>query len=324
MKDKIIIGIDGGASKTSGVVFNDKGKTIAYDFCLGTNLSIDGRKSSNRVIELINKLLKKVDIDSRDVSAIGIGLAGASNQTGREMLFGLLDNIGLSDRTIITNDIESIYKFIWSSYNGILLNVGTGVICTAEKDNNFIKVAGNGHENGDIGSGYWIGKEAIIEIGLNNSDISNENSIEVLNALLKYYQCQNYDDLIDKINTSDEKIAMIASSAKTIILLAEQGNELGINIVQQATRMISEYIIQIRDTMGYGSNNIILGGNGSVLRNNYFRNELNNALSFDFNDIKWVFLDISPAYAPGVLSARLRSIKINKKDLNKNPLKVEN
>ena len=42
------------------------------------------------------------------------------------------------------------------------------VICTAKKDNNFIKVAGKGHENGDIGSGYWLGREALIEIGLNN------------------------------------------------------------------------------------------------------------------------------------------------------------
>ena len=50
MKDKIIIGIDGGASKTTGVLFSSSGKTLAYQTCQGTNLSIDEESASNRVL----------------------------------------------------------------------------------------------------------------------------------------------------------------------------------------------------------------------------------------------------------------------------------
>ena len=322
MKDKIIIGIDGGASKTSGVLFNDKGKTICHAITLGTNLSIDEMISAKRVINLINTLLKKAQVEAKDVSAIGIGLAGASNENGRDILFGLLDNLGLSEKAILTNDIDSVYDFIWSNQKGILLNVGTGVICTAKKDGKFIRVAGKGHNNGDIGSGYWIGKEILIEVGLKNS-ASYESNHEILPYLLKRHQAKDYDDLIVKIDKNDERIPMIASFAEDVIQLAKSGNELARDIVQQATRMIAEYIVEVRDVMEYGDNDIILAGNGSVLRNDYFRKELNNALSFDFNQIKWIFLDISPAYAPGVLSARLKSIKINRKSLNVNPLKIE-
>ena len=114
----------------------------------------------------------------------------------------------------------------------------------------------------------------------------------------------------------------ISRIAKKVISLASQGNELGIEIVQKATRIIAEYIIELRDIMEYGNKEIILGGNGSVLKNDYFRKELKNALSFDFNDIKWIFLDISPAYTSGLLSARLKSIDIDKKSLNGNPIKI--
>ena len=126
--------------------------------------------------------------------------------------------------------------------------------------------------------------------------------------------------MISKINDNEDKIAFIASFAKDVILLAEKKNEIAVGIIQESTRVISDYIIQLRDSLNYGNKDIILGANGSILKNDYFRYELNNALSFDFNDINWIFLDISPAYAPGILSARLKSIKINKKDLlNNNP-----
>jgi len=319
MKDKIIIGIDGGGSRTSGVIFNDRGETIAHESCLGSNLSVDEVKSSNRVMSLINKLLEKAKISLRDISAIGIGLAGASNKNGRDRLFGLLDNLNLSDKTLITNDIDSIYEFIWNTREGILVNVGTGVICVAKKDNSFIRVAGKGHDNGDIGSGYWIGKEALIEIGLRNPDDS-ENK-ELLLHFLNRSGASNYDSLISDINESDDKVAIIASFAEDVILLAEQGNEFSRTLVQYATRMIAEYIIEIRDIIEYGNENIILAGNGSVLKNDYFRKELKNALSFDLNEVKWIFLDISPAYTSGLLSARLKGIDIDKKLFNNNPVK---
>ena len=73
-----------------------------------------------------------------------------------------------------------------------------------------------------------------------------------------------------------------------------------------------EFIKQLRTKF---PNKIIIAGNGSILKNNYFRSELNNALTFDFEEIKWIFLDISPAYTSGILSARLKGFEINKKSL---------
>ena len=63
---------------------------------------------------------------------------------------------------------------------------------------------------------------------------------------------------------------MIASLAEDVIQLGKSGNELARDIIQQATRMIAEYIIEVRDLMKYGDNDIMLAGNGSVLRNDYF------------------------------------------------------
>ena len=317
MKSKYFIGIDGGATKTIGVLFNQEGKTLCSYTELGTNLSVNEEKSVERILDLINKLIENSKIRIEDIGSIGIGAAGASNETGRERLFGLLDNLSLSDKTVITNDVEAVYDYIWKSKNGgMLVNVGTGVICVGKKNNVFVKVAGNGHEKGDVGSGYWIAKEALLELSYKDSNIENHDYKSLLTSACSFYNVDDYQNLLNTINSNSDSLSYIASFAKEVIKMAElDNNQLAIGLVQRATRIIADYIVELRDTLEYGNQNVILVGHGSVLKNIFFREELNNALSFEFNDIKWVFLDISAAYAAGLFSARLKSFKINRKDI---------
>ena len=72
MSAKYIIGIDGGASKTRGIIFNSLGETITHQTTIGSNLAIDEENSSNRVVNLINSLLNKAKIETNNISAIGI------------------------------------------------------------------------------------------------------------------------------------------------------------------------------------------------------------------------------------------------------------
>ena len=44
-----IIGVDGGASKTRGVLFSASGKTLASTIEKGSNLSLDGETASDRI-----------------------------------------------------------------------------------------------------------------------------------------------------------------------------------------------------------------------------------------------------------------------------------
>ena len=48
-----IIGIDGGASKTRGILMNEKGETLATAFEMGTNLAVYGETAANRIIHVI-------------------------------------------------------------------------------------------------------------------------------------------------------------------------------------------------------------------------------------------------------------------------------
>ena len=109
-----------------------------------------------------------------------------------------------------------------------------------------------------------------------------------------------------------DTINAFSSLAEKIIDFAESGNEMALSIIQEGSSTIAEYILQLvhdlEITINDGS--IILAGNGSIIRNDFFRKTLNDALQFDFPNIKWTFSNISNAYGAGLLAARLHDIDV--------------
>ena len=105
--------------------------------------------------------------------------------------------------------------------------------------------------------------------------------------------------------------------AQHIIGLAEKGNEIAVSIVQEDTHAIAEYILTIIDELEYNQNNLILAGNGSVIRNDFFRASLNDELCFHFPELKWTFSILSPAYGAAILAARIYDVEVKISDILK-------
>ena len=58
-----------------------------------------------------------------------------------------MDSIKLSQRTIIMNDAEAAYRVCCQENVGVLVTVGTGVICIARtSDGDFFRTGGKGHD----------------------------------------------------------------------------------------------------------------------------------------------------------------------------------
>ena len=320
MEDRFyIIGVDGGASKTRGILFTDEGDTIASIIDKGTNLSVNGEVASTRIHDIINNLCNAADIPIEYVDAIGLGLAGSSNQEGRDMVFGKLDNLKLSQRTIIMNDAEAAFILGCPGDFGILVTVGTGVICMSRNtDGKSIRQAGKGHDQGDMGSGYWIGRQALLNLTLNETSVLGDQDLEeIMSVFLTHVNDDDFQVALEKLNESDEAVFIIAGIAESIIGLAEKGNEVALSIMQEATHAVSEYIIALTDDLGYNESQIVLSGNGSVIRNDFFRNSLNDGLRFNFPNIKWIFSSISPAYGAGILAAKIYDVDVKVSDIIK-------
>ena len=314
-----IIGVDGGASKTQGILFTETGKTLASSMEKGSNLDLDAESAADRIQQIINNLCSKATIPIDNVDAIGLGLAGSSSQDGRDLVFGKMDSINLSQRTIIMNDAEAAYDLSCPGDFGILVTVGTGVICMSRnRQGETIREAGKGHEQGDMGSGYWIGKQAILNLTLNETSIIGDCDLEeIMQVFLDHVKEKEFQTAIADLNENNDAVFIIAGLAKSIIGLAEKGNEVALSVMQEATHAVAGYILTLAEKLEYNENKIVLAGNGSVIRNDFFRKSLNEELRFNFPEINWTFSSISPAYGAGILAARLYDVKVKVSDILK-------
>ena len=117
---------------------------------------------------------------------------------------------------------------------------------------------------------------------------------------------------------SNDRYRKIASLSSGILELGENGNEIAISIIQQSSQHIADMIIFLCDQISYINDDLILIANGSIMNNEFFRKSLSDALIFDFSSIRWLFPNISSAYYPGLLSAKMLGLKVSINDLIEN------
>jgi len=308
-----IIGIDGGATSTRAVLFNDSGLTLGYAIGKGTNLNLYGKKAAYRISQIITKLCQKTKIDIEDIDAVGLGLAAASDLDGRDLVFRELDQLKLSKRSIIMNDAEAAFEIGCPGAIGLMVTVGTGVICLGKGvEGKIVRSAGRGHQNGDVGSGFWIGKQGILQLAMNESSIAVDPELSILlDMVLDHFNTNSLNEAIELTMNNIDSVALIASLTKNIIALAKSGHEISLSIIQKATTAVADYILEVSDNMKLFDQKIVLAGNGSVVRNDFYRNSLNDALKFDFSDIQWTFSTLSAAYGAGILASKLHDVNIH-------------
>ena len=315
-----IIGIDGGGSSTEGVVFSSDGITLSKLVIEGTNLYVYKENAIKSIIRLINQLLKTVKIDYSSISALGLGLSGVSDLSMRDLLLRELDKIGIGNKSLVVSDIETAYQLLCPQGHGILVSIGTGIVCMGRnEEGKSIKVAGKGFDKGDSGSGFWIGRKVINYILLNQSMLSLDKDVKgIFDLVKKIYNISDVNSLNEVFGNQADIVYKTALLAEGTIKLAENGNDIALSVLQEATTNVAEYIIYLIDEIGYAKNDIMLSGHGSIIKNKYYRELLNDALQFDLHNIHWILSDVSTAYIAGILSAKCRNIKISINDVVKN------
>jgi len=303
---KLYFGLDGGASSTRAVIIDADGNTLAKQkIHLGTNLKVYEEIAPKRIVDIVQNLCSEIYISVDDISAFGFGLAAVSYDPGRELLFKELDRLNIADKSILINDAEAAYKVTCIDDIGILMTVGTGVIGIAKTHKgDFVRVAGKGHDQSDIGSGYWLGKELLLKLSFNEAIVNHDNNLNQLyNKVLNQFNATNLNEALEIIASDENSLSLKASLGK-IVIEASNSNDIALSILQEATVNVADYILDLNSLLDYNhSDDIVLFGNGSIIKSKEFRKSLNDSLSFNFKNISWIFSDLSASYGSAMLAA---------------------
>jgi N-acetylglucosamine kinase-like BadF-type ATPase len=158
-----VLGIDAGATKTVCYLADGDGRTLGEGRGSGANLHAHGELEVEKVLhEVIEQALGDHAIRP---DAVCVGVAGVDRQEDDRLMRGIMRRLGLGAQTLIVNDALVALVAGVGDEPGVVLVAGTGSIAYGVNRDRFAARAGGwGHVLGDEGSGYWIGRLALMAV----------------------------------------------------------------------------------------------------------------------------------------------------------------
>ncbi len=166
--EPIIIGIDGGGSRTRGILYKGEKELAQSETSTARVGTVGVVESAERILNLISELITLAKLPNRELDAVLIGLAGTwlkEEQLRSQQLISLLAKRERKidiDKLVVTSDAAIALDAAFEGDHGIVLIVGTGTIAIAKTPKgDFVRCGGWGIELSDEGSGAWIGREGL-------------------------------------------------------------------------------------------------------------------------------------------------------------------
>lgn len=254
-----IIGIESGGTKSELIAYDLDYNQIYSSLGGYGNPSVSLDTTLINIGCLIDKCIKELK-DNKCIF-IAIGMSGVEAGNYKNAIKDYIYNTYSIDNVIL-NDAEMTAKAYFGNNDGIIAIAGTGASVYLQKDNVGEIVGGWGHILGDKGSGYHTVIEAfkkmIIQV---DNDIPFDNlSIE----LLKEIDASNATEIKGFIYGNQKNT--IASLFPIIVKLSEQGNELAIELLQNAGKYLAEATISANKKFGVDCK-VVIGLKGGVFHN---------------------------------------------------------
>jgi glucosamine kinase len=191
----LVVGVDGGGSKTQVIVADGRGKELATLTGAGSAIRPGEALHSAEVIgALVRDTLATAEREERP-RVLVVGVAGAGREKERKNLLRALEGEGIADEVVVTTDGEIALEDAFGEGAGILLISGTGSVAYGRgPTGTLLRAGGWGPTCGDEGSGAWIGRRALSV--LTASHDGREPETRLVGAVLTALQLDEVDDLI--------------------------------------------------------------------------------------------------------------------------------
>lgn len=160
----LYVAVDGGATSTDMALYDAAGRRLAARHIGPSSLALKGESAWRDLLPALDALLVDAGFDpggAREGCAVGLGLAGINNETIRR---GFLDAApALADLRVAT-DAYIAALGAHGGRPGAVVVVGTGSVGYRIHADGWARMAGGwGFPIDDVGSGAWLGHQAILQ-----------------------------------------------------------------------------------------------------------------------------------------------------------------
>ena len=126
---RLVVGVDGGGTKTDVVLADLDGTEMAACQTTGTNHeSLGAERVVTTIDEAVRSLLHQVGAEPADVAMSAYGLAGIDWPSDVQMMRSALQGLGLGGHMVVVNDSEVALRAGCTRPWGVVSSVGTGTV----------------------------------------------------------------------------------------------------------------------------------------------------------------------------------------------------
>lgn len=242
----VILGVDGGGTKTVAVTSTLEGKIIKIGYSGPSNQNIIGLK--NAYLNIIDAVQKAIPKSGANVLVACFGLAGIDNKENYSKMLNKLKKSGISNEIILVPDIEiALSSGTWGEH-GIVIVAGTGSNVYGRNALGLHARAGNwGYIIGDEGGAYHISRLALNAVF---REYDGRGSPTLLTKIIKdYFKVEDLPDIIPIIYKR-MKVTEIADMARLVIEAAKKGDLIAKRILKLGGKELGLAAITVIKKLG--------------------------------------------------------------------------
>ena len=242
----LILGIDGGASKTVALLANaHTGEILGRGRSRGSNFHAhDNTVALAELDSAIGRAFVDAGIPRRRAAAVCAGLAGVSRPEDEAMIAKWIKQRSIGDRFLIANDGWLVIAAGTPQGVGIGVICGTGSIAVGRDESGQMRRAGGwGYLFGDEGSGHDLAIMAL-RAAAHAADGRGE-STKLLPTLLQHWQLDLPEDFITYLYGLEDPRVVLGDLGPLVIQVAESGDAVASRIVQTAGDALAKAVVAV-------------------------------------------------------------------------------
>ena len=236
----IVIGIDGGGSKTRAIVADERGNAIADAVGPGSAVRPGQVEASAQIItDVVRDALASCEMTHVTPRVVCVGVAGAGREQERQDLWQALVSREIADEVVIHSDFSVALDDAFGDGPGVLLISGTGSVAFGRSPGGTTaRCGGWGPVFGDEGSGAWIGRRALSVVAA--AADGREPETALTGAILTAAQLNDATELIAWAGAATP--GTIATLAPVVLSVAEAGDLRANAIVSLAVEELALHV----------------------------------------------------------------------------------
>jgi glucosamine kinase len=218
----IVIGVDGGGSKTRAIVADERGSQLGSAEGPGSAVRPGGAERSADVIaNVVREALASCQMTHVVPKVLCVGAAGVGRETERDALWQALVGRDLAEETVVHADAAVALDDAFGDGPGVLVIAGTGSVAFGRGPSGKpARCGGWGPAIGDEGSGAWIGRRALSVVTA--AVDGREPDTALVGAILTAAQVNEPEQLIPWAASATP--ADLAALAPIVVSVAESGD----------------------------------------------------------------------------------------------------